>query len=856
MNDNRQIAINSLLNLTSNHKKLSDGTYIGIELYDDLKKIVLLELKKKYKINDYKLIKINIADENNSPYDIIELKDDEELFKAINDAIGGENSGDNILNINPKYKLGYLKSDFNTVYKYNDGNNIGYAGGYVGGGVQYYKPEIELNTNPKELAIIINDLKELEKIFMFDNYSSLDDMVKLDFYRELIRNIEKIKKIFKETDIDITKEIIDNLKKKIKSLYGLNEPTKDKDKEFFNNKFKEFLDEKIKKYKLLKGGKKNIYGGDKDDEYDENIIKNLKNILNKLNNIENDKSKKKNINSEPMDNLNRVLKKKFDIEDLKNNADYLSLYYFLLDNDKKKGRRENVDINTNNEGKKKDTNTESPEQVINGGSIMGGALENYKLQKNNDKNDDSSISIFDIYINIEKIFKDISLIYHNVKEKDLKEHTDLINFLNDDEYTGGDIKNYIDEKNEFTGIKEKLEKRRKLLQEKLIIIKNKLKELYLNIISLKKIPQITEYEDEIKSILKTHHIQQFENDDDTINNNPIINEFIVDIDNVDKNIAKYKEKINGLVSLIDIESKKYNSKYQQQQSYTRDESKSIPNNNEYGDYTVPGYNELYNLIRNDYNNNLYNLVKSLKESLVNNDYNKDNNNDNLYDINNKDKNNIFSTIWRNYTKGLIPGKKSDIPIQDFTFLEKGERLYNDVIMNKLVPEDILEINLQDKAIYLFLIFLLRTAIIIVLDIFIEYNLIKTLHFAILLYGFLYIIVIIFLILLVNYDSYKLRILFNYLNLHINYSNIFMQNFMFIIFLMLIFIMVKNKDFLKYFGNIFDFTNIYNNIYELSESLNNKSDINLTKNEKLKLLYQIDIISMIIFIFNGIIVLIL
>ena len=55
MNDNRQIAINSLLNLTNNYKKLSDGTYIGKELYNDLKKLVQLELKKKYKLNNYKL---------------------------------------------------------------------------------------------------------------------------------------------------------------------------------------------------------------------------------------------------------------------------------------------------------------------------------------------------------------------------------------------------------------------------------------------------------------------------------------------------------------------------------------------------------------------------------------------------------------------------------------------------------------------------------------------------------------------------------------------------------------------------------------------------------------------------------
>ena len=83
------------------------------------------------------------------------------------------------------------------------------------------------------MAKIINDLKELEKIFKVDNYSSLDDMVKIDFYKELITNIEKINEIFKKNDPDITKDLIENIEKKLKSLYNLKEPRKNKYKDDF-----------------------------------------------------------------------------------------------------------------------------------------------------------------------------------------------------------------------------------------------------------------------------------------------------------------------------------------------------------------------------------------------------------------------------------------------------------------------------------------------------------------------------------------------------------------------------------------------------------------------------------------------
>ena len=218
---------------------------------------------------------------------------------------------------------------------------------------------------------------------------------------------------------------------------------------------------------------------------------------------------------------------------------------------------------------------------------------------------------------------------------------------------------------------------------------------------------------------------------------------------------------------------------------------------------------------------------------------------------------IYEDIWHDYNLAVNKKDNKDEKWKNYLlYLTEGEKVHERVIQNNLDPEIVLKLTFRDKAIYIFLMFLIRTINIIALEFLIEYNLIKSLQYTIMLYGFMYLFIISLLVILVNYDSYKLRILFNYLNFHINSSNLILQNVLFIIFIILVYILVKSDDFLKYFGDIFDFTNIYNNIYKFNESLNEDSDINLTQNEKLKLLYRIDIISMIIFIFSAFLVLIL
>ena len=393
-----------------------------------------------------------------------------------------------------------------------------------------------------------------------------------------------------------------------------------------------------------------------------------------------------------------------------------------------------------------------------------------------------------------------------------------------------------------------------------------MEKLYKIIKNIKGLPQATEYEDYIKNILKNHKIELFEKDKDK---HPIIKTLNNEKNNKEVELKKTKSMREEAKKAIEDNNaiKKANLLREIPRHIyggynTDDEVKDLKKNLKLDTENLKkSYKKLYNIIdnKNDEKNlhNLHNFIIELKNDV---EY-LENNND---AIKGSDKSvevshdkGIYEDIWYDYNLAVNKtNNKQDKWKNYLSYLTEGEKVYDRVIQNNLDPEIVLKINFRDKSIYIFLMFLIRTINIIALEFLIEYNLIKTLQYTIMLYGFMYLFIILLLVILVNYDSYKLRILFNYLNIHINSSNLLLQNVLFIIFIILVYILVKSDDFLKYFGDLFDFTNIYNNIYKFNESLNENSDINLTQNEKLKLLYRIDIISMIIFIFSAFLVLIL
>lgn len=405
-----------------------------------------------------------------------------------------------------------------------------------------------------------------------------------------------------------------------------------------------------------------------------------------------------------------------------------------------------------------------------------------------------------------------------------------------------------------------IENRIKLLDEIILKLPREFEKLYKVIKSMKGLPQATEYEDFVINILKRYKIEFFEKDKDK-DKHPIIKSLNNEKYKREDQLKKLKSRRDEARKAIEDE----NAINKAELLRTTPSKGGGTKENEYkkdlelnSEYLKNTYNTFNDLIENSNDNdNLHNLMKNLKEDVEYLENNDDVNKSSDNSIDNGLNTGIYEDIWYDYSKAVnLQNNKKERWKNYLLYLTEGEKVHERVIQNNLDPEIVLKINFRDKSIYIFLMFLIRTINIITLEFLIEYNIMKTLQYTIILYGFMYLFIISLLVILVNYDSYKLRILFNYLNIHINSSNLLLQNILFIIFIVLVYILVKSDDFLKYFGDIFDFTNIYNNIYKFNESLNEDSDINLTQNEKLKLLYRIDIISMIIFIFSAFLVLIL
>ena len=217
---------------------------------------------------------------------------------------------------------------------------------------------------------------------------------------------------------------------------------------------------------------------------------------------------------------------------------------------------------------------------------------------------------------------------------------------------------------------------------------------------------------------------------------------------------------------------------------------------------------------------------------------------------------IYNNIWNDYKKEMTKIKSKGVSIDS---LKQDTRLYERFKMNELDPQDVLKISFQDKVIFICVVLIIRTFAMVLIELLIEYNFVSTLSRGILVYSILYILLLFVSVLIINYDSYKLRILVNYLNVHINSSNIFFHVLLFALFIGLILIIINDSDGnnnLKGIDNIFNYTYIYTYIYEIAEKSNPASDLLLSQKEKVKLQYRMDIITMIIFIFSSLLILIM
>jgi hypothetical protein len=352
--------------------------------------------------------------------------------------------------------------------------------------------------------------------------------------------------------------------------------------------------------------------------------------------------------------------------------------------------------------------------------------------------------------------------------------------------------------------------------------------------------KIKEFKKELSEIQETilPELQSFKNSDDTLiklnlsnfftideNSNPGILDDISDyiqiyesiIDEYKRGIEELLNKYNNQIRIIQSLESSYNTVLQNK-GYANI-GKFVPpipgGNKKDTKYKMKGGDLYFNINENDINKrkdklkkidkieNDFKKFKALTTAIASNEDNEEIL-DKFYD---KTGDNIFERILYQYEKD----SKNSLPE-----IAKG-KLYDAAVDNNLDPEIELQVNFYDKLIFIVLIIVIRFFTLYITNYYIDGNSITTVAHAMIYYNFIYLIIFLCFFAVINIDIFRLRVIFNYMNMHINSSLIFVHIFLAIIIGYIVYLLIINI------------------------SPENKPS-RLSKNQKIKLKLRIDILT--------------
>ena len=233
-------------------------------------------------------------------------------------------------------------------------------------------------------------------------------------------------------------------------------------------------------------------------------------------------------------------------------------------------------------------------------------------------------------------------------------------------------------------------------------------------------------------------------------------------------------------------------------------------------------NKLDKLKSSDTLNNLLINLKKLKGNRdIKNNIEKRLAADNFID---KDGFNLFDKLMLNYNKDY---NNKEIPHE----ITKN-KFYNKVKNLNLDPEEELEITINDKIIFVVMIYIIRIISLYMCYNIIDNNYVTSIHNILVSYIIWYIIIFVGIVLIINIDTFKLRILVNYMNLHINSFNLLLHLILMGIFIYIIYLLIIKID--------------------VGEAVK----LELNDREKIKLKYKLDLLTIFIYIFICILIFII
>jgi hypothetical protein len=181
---------------------------------------------------------------------------------------------------------------------------------------------------------------------------------------------------------------------------------------------------------------------------------------------------------------------------------------------------------------------------------------------------------------------------------------------------------------------------------------------------------------------------------------------------------------------------------------------------------------------------------------------------------------------------LIASYDADYNNKEIPHEVTNNLFYSKVKSKNLDPAEELEVDLNDKLIFLVLAYFIRLGASYSCYYLIDNNIVTDIIYSLYYYIIFYLVIFLLIIIIVNFDTFKLRILLNYMNLHINTTELYLHAILMASFVYLIYLLVLNIN-----GD-------------------EKPPTELSDPEKIKLKYKLDLLTIIIYVFICILIFII
>lgn len=177
---------------------------------------------------------------------------------------------------------------------------------------------------------------------------------------------------------------------------------------------------------------------------------------------------------------------------------------------------------------------------------------------------------------------------------------------------------------------------------------------------------------------------------------------------------------------------------------------------------------------------------------------------------------MFAMLWDNYIRKKVESGP----------MLAAKELTEQMEANNLIPSKVLQISMIDKSIFIFVTLVIRMISLSITSYIITKGKLRTLPWALGAFLFIYALIYVAFVMFINLDMYRLRIIFNFLNLHGNTPNIFLHLLLMWLFSFVIFMIMWNINF----------------------PLRGVKTEAISDEEKADLIYRLEVLTMIVWLF--------